>query len=119
MLFCIPFSHVAKPDSIIVVLQNGIGIEKDIAELVHGRTVVGGLCFLCSNKVGPGHIKHIDYGALTLGEYISGYKAAGITSSLDFVAKAFQQAKITVRLSENLGEARWEKLMRHKQKAGK
>ncbi len=104
-------SHVATPDSIIVVLQNGIGIEKDIAELIPGRTVIGGLCFLCSNKVGPGHIKHIDYGALTLGEYISGYKAAGITSSLDFVAKAFQQAKITVRLSENLGEARWKKLV--------
>jgi len=104
-------SHVAKPDSIIVVLQNGIGIEQDIAELVPGRTVVGGLCFLCSNKVGPGHIKHIDYGALTLGEYVSGYHPAGITRSLESVSKAFQAAKITVRLSENLGESRWKKLV--------
>lgn len=104
-------SHVAKPDSIIVVLQNGIGIEQDIAELVPGRTVVGGLCFLCSNKVGPGHIKHIDYGALTIGEYVSGYKPAGITGRLESVSKAFQAAKITVRLSENLGESRWKKLV--------
>jgi len=104
-------SHVATSDSIVVVLQNGIGIEKDIAEFVPGRTVIGGLCFLCSNKVGPGHIKHIDYGALTLGEYISGYKPAGITRRLESVSKIFQQANIAVRLSENLGESRWKKLV--------
>lgn len=102
---------VAKTNSIIVVLQNGIGIEKKIAEIVPGKTVIGGLCFLCSNKIGPGHIRHIDYGTVTLGEYIPEYKPAGITGSLKYVSKAFQQAKITVRLSENLGEARWKKLV--------
>lgn len=103
--------HVTKTNSIIVTLQNGIGIEKKIDKIVPGKTVIGGLCFLCSNKIGPGHIRHIDYGAVTLGEYISGYKPAGITQSLENVSKAFKQAKITVRLSENLGEARWKKLV--------
>lgn len=103
--------HVSKDGGTVVVLQNGIGVEQNIAQIVPGRTVVGGLCFLCSNKIGPGHIKHIDYGVVTLGEYITGYKPAGITSILESLSKTFQQAGISVALSDNLGEARWKKLV--------
>lgn len=46
------------------VLQNGLGVEEEVAEIVGNVTVLGGLCFLCSNKVGPGHIHHLDYGQI-------------------------------------------------------
>ena len=32
-------------------------IEGPIAELLPGTRVVGGMCFICSNKAGPGHIR--------------------------------------------------------------
>ena len=98
--------YVVKSNGIVIVLQNGLGVEKDIAQIVPDAVVLGGLCFLCSNKIGPGHIKHIDYGTITLGEYAPEYRPCGITKSLEFLSDEFERAGISVRLSDNLGEAR-------------
>ena len=103
--------HVAKSNSIVVVLQNGLGVEKDVANIVPDAVVLGGLCFLCSNKIGPGHIKHIDYGNILLGEYTPEYRPCGITKNLKFVSNEFERAGISVQLSDNLREARWRKLV--------
>jgi len=103
--------RVVKKRGVVVVLQNGLGVEKDIAQIVTDAVIVGGLCFLCSNKIGPGHINHIDYGAITLGEYAPEYRPSGITKSLEFLSYDFSQAGINVQLSDNLGEARWKKLV--------
>ncbi len=56
--------HVLKDDGCVLVLQNGWDVERDAAHLVGAERVLGGCCFLCSNKVGPGHIHHLDYGRL-------------------------------------------------------
>ena len=61
--------HLVKDDGIVLTLQNGLGTEKEIAGIVGAAKVLGGLCFLCANKVGPGHIHHLDYGLITLGAY--------------------------------------------------
>lgn len=102
---------VVKKNGIVVMLQNGLGIERDAAQIVPNAIVVGGLCFLCSNKVGPGHVKHLDYGVITLGEYAPDCKPAGITPSVQFLSHEFEHAGITVKQSANLGEARWKKLV--------
>ncbi|MDY6842682.1 MAG: putative 2-dehydropantoate 2-reductase [Thermodesulfobacteriota bacterium] len=103
--------HVVKKTGIVVVLQNGLGVEKDIAQIVPSTVVIGGLCFLCSNKIGPGHIKHLDYGTITLGEYASDYKPTGITKDLEFISQEFKDAGIPTQISGNLREARWKKLV--------
>ncbi len=53
----------------VLVLQNGLDVEADSVEVVGIDRVLGGCCFLCSNKVGPGHIRHLDYGRIVFGEY--------------------------------------------------
>ena len=103
--------HVAKDDSIVVVLQNGLGVEADVRKVLPGATILGGLCFLCSNKIGPGHIRHLDFGSVRLGEFRDDGTAAGITPALDKVSRAFSQAGIPVDVTENLGLARWQKLV--------
>lgn len=103
--------HVLKKGGIVVALQNGLGIEADIAQIVPDAVILGGLCFLCSNKIGPGHIKHLDYGAISLGEYLPGYKPAGITKNIKLISDEFKQAGISVKPSDNLGESRWRKLV--------
>lgn len=103
--------HIVKKGSIVIILQNGLGIEKDIARIVPDAVVMGGLCFLCSNKIGPGHIRHIDYGAISIGEYAQEYKPTGITAHLRFISQEFERAGIPVKLRENIGQARWEKLV--------
>ena len=52
--------HVVKDDGVVLVIQNGLGMEHDVARIVGPARVMGGLSFLCSNKVGPGHIRHLD-----------------------------------------------------------
>ena len=64
----------------------------------------------CSNKVGPGHIRHLDYGQFTLAE-LGPPEGAGTTESMKSVADDFTAAGITVHLAENLAVARWKKLV--------
>ncbi|HLO50230.1 MAG TPA: putative 2-dehydropantoate 2-reductase [Kamptonema sp.] len=102
---------LVKENGVVLVLQNGLGIEADVAEIVGDERVMGGLCFLCSNKVGPGHIRHLDYGTITMGEYFNKYQAGGITDRLRQIAGDFELAGIPIVMSEDLLLARWKKLV--------
>lgn len=100
-----------KKNSIIVLLQNGLGAEDAVAKFVKRQPIIGGLCFVCSNKVGPGHIRHLDYGTITLAEYSPTGDAAGITNNMRLVGGDLSQAKIPIMLNEDLLLARWKKLV--------
>jgi 2-dehydropantoate 2-reductase len=102
---------VVKDDGVVLVLQNGLGIEEEIAAIVGSDKVIGGLCFLCSNKVSPGHIHHLDYGQITLGEYTSNYFPMGITDRMKKIAHDFENAGINIEFAEDLLLARWQKLV--------
>ena len=102
---------LVKDDSVILVLQNGLGVEEEIAQIVGNKNIIGGLCFLCSNKIGPGHIRHIDYKAITLAKYAEGYRACGTTEHMVHLSDDFQEANIPITLFEDLWIARWKKLV--------
>ncbi|MEP0858997.1 putative 2-dehydropantoate 2-reductase [Trichocoleus sp. DQ-U1] len=105
----LPFA--IKEGGVVLVLQNGLGVEEKVAKIVGSERVMGGLCFLCSNKVGPGHIRHLDYKAITLGEYTPDYQPAGITERMRQIAGDFESADIPIQLAEDLLFARWQKLV--------
>lgn len=100
-----------KENGAIVVLQNGLGIEELIQDSLAPQSnavVLGGLCFLCSNKVGPGHIKHLDYGDIRLGAL------ANSTQSNEWIQKisqALNTAGIGTTITPELQKARWQKLV--------
>ncbi len=100
-----------KDNGAVLVLQNGLHTEPEVAKIVGAERVVGGLCFLCSYKVSPGHICHLDYGEITLGEYAQGYKPIGITNRLHKIANDFKRAQIPIKLSGDLLLSRWKKLV--------
>lgn len=102
---------VVKDDGVVLVLQNGLGVEAEAAAIAGSERVLGGLCFLCSNKVGPGHIRHLDYKKIAMGEYSAAGKAVGITDRLRRIAADFERADIPIELAEDLVLARWKKLM--------
>lgn len=91
----------------ILVMQNGLGNEDQVADLVGPERVMGGLAFLCSNKIGPGHIRHLDYGLVVLGEYAT----RGVSERLRAVAADFKRAGLPVQLAADLRVARWQKLV--------
>ncbi len=94
------------PKSVVVLLQNGLGLEEDLSAQLPGVVLAGGLAFICSNKIGPGHIHHLDYGKLIIGSY--NVPDQGI---LEQLVSDFQLAGIHSELSPDLKFARWQKLV--------
>jgi len=94
------------PESLVILLQNGLGLEEELSAQLPGIQIAGGLAFICSNKVGPGHINHLDFGKLILGSY-------NVSQSivLEKVVHDFQEADIHAELAPDLGFARWQKLV--------
>ncbi len=99
------------PDTAIITLQNGFAIEAAIAPLLAGQPLIGGLCFICANKIGPGHIHHLDYGDILLGLHAPGEQGGGITPRLEAIAADFRQGGIPITLTPDLPLARWRKLV--------
>jgi len=101
----------AGDGGVVLMLQNGLGIDEQAAAIVGPDRVMSGLCFICSNKAGPGRIQHLDYGFVTLADYEAGGKAKGITDRMRRVGGDLAAAGIKVELAEDLVLARWQKLI--------
>lgn len=100
---------ILKAHGVVLVFQNGLGVEAEVAAIVGDQRVIGGLCFLCANKTGPGQIHHLDYGQITLAEY--GPNSQGITERMRRIAADFERAGIPIQLAADLNLARWQKLV--------
>ena len=56
-------------DVVVILIQNGIGLEADLQQLFPQLKIIAGLAFICSAKTEPGHIRHQCYGSINLGNY--------------------------------------------------
>lgn len=102
--------QICGPETIVLVLQNGFDVEREAAACLGAERVLGGCCFLCSNKVGPGEIQHIDYGRIAFGEYAPNLSGS-ITPRMQVMASDFQRAGIDMQPAEDLRKVRWSKLV--------
>lgn len=91
----------------ILTLQNGLGNEARLAELFGADRVLGGLAFVCCNRLGPGRIDHSAHGLIRMGEY----SHHGISSRLAALGKLFNASNIQCDTIAKLDEGRWEKLV--------
>lgn len=94
------------PSTRLLTLQNGLGNEELLARLFESNTVLGGLCFVCLNRIAPGTVRHFAYGDVTLGQH-----GAVPDQTTRRIADQLNEAGIKVKLTENLAKARWEKLV--------
>ncbi len=104
-------AEVAGPGTVVVAMQNGLGVEAPLADAAPGATVLGGMCFICSHKDGPGRIRHLDYGGVTLGEHTADGRAAGVTDAVAAVAADLEAAGVAVTREPDLARGRWRKLV--------
>jgi 2-dehydropantoate 2-reductase len=102
---------ILKDNGVVLVLQNGLGVEDNVSKIVGNRRVMAGLCYICSNKAGPGHIRHLDLGHITLADYMPDGSAAGKTPRMKTLAEDFRLAEIDVGLADDMLLARWKKLV--------
>ncbi|HUA39864.1 MAG TPA: 2-dehydropantoate 2-reductase [Candidatus Sulfopaludibacter sp.] len=94
------------PRTAVVTLQNGLGNEEQLARLFPPEQILGGLCFVCLNRVGPGVIQHTAHGKVVLGEFQGPSQPR--TREL---AGLFRQAGIACDITGNLARTHWEKLV--------
>ncbi|MFV0417153.1 MAG: putative 2-dehydropantoate 2-reductase [Dysgonomonas sp.] len=96
---------ILDKNTLVILIQNGLGLEEDLQKEFPDLWIAGGLAFICSNKVSDGHIAHLDYGKLNIGSY-----SCLDNSLLNAVVSDFQQAGIEANAVE-LKDARWMKLV--------
>jgi 2-dehydropantoate 2-reductase len=91
--------------TVILTLQNGLGNEELLARLFPAEQIMGGLCFVCLNRLEPGLIQHIDHGQIVVGEF--GRWPEPRTHE---IASLFRHSGVPCAVSDNLARAHWEKL---------
>ncbi len=94
------------PQTAVITLQNGLGNEEQLARLIPATQILGGLCFVCLNRVAPGEIHHLDHGLIVLGEY-----QRPPEPRTEKVAASLRRAGVPCQITDNLARAHWEKLV--------
>ena len=96
-----------KDSTTILTLQNGLGNEERLAELFGPGRILGGMCFVCINRLEPGVVHHIAEGTITLGEF----RPTADPARVRRIADMLQASRIPARVLEDLRYGRWEKLV--------
>lgn len=93
-------------DTTILTLQNGLGNEEFLSEIIPAERVLGGVAFLCANRGDPGTVRHLGQGALRIGPFRPDafVRCRKVTNS--FVNSGLQCDQV-----DDLLKARWEKLI--------
>ena len=97
---------LAGKNTAVLTLQNGLGNEEQLAKIFPAEQILGGLCFVCLNRVAPGVVHHLDHGMIVLGEF-----QRPSQPRTREIAAAFQNAGVKCHVTENLARAHWEKLV--------
>jgi 2-dehydropantoate 2-reductase len=92
--------------TVVLTLQNGLGNEAQLAALFGPEKILGGLCFVCLNRIEPGKIQHIGHGTVVIGEY-----QRWPEPRTHDIATMFRHAGIPCKVTDNLEAAHWEKLV--------
>lgn len=89
--------------TLVVLIQNGIGVEEDVQRDFPGVQLAAGLAFICSAKTEPGRVNHQCYGSINLANYSCRDEAL-----MAAVVAEFREAGIETGFVE-YHEARWKK----------
>lgn len=97
---------LVKPTTRVLTLQNGLGNEEALAQVVDSTQILGGLCFVCLNRIRPGQIRHLYGGHVVIGEF-----KRKPTDHTEAIAELFRKAGVRCSVSDDLNRANWEKLV--------
>jgi 2-dehydropantoate 2-reductase len=89
--------------TLVVLIQNGIGVEEDVQKMFPDVQLAAGLAFICSAKTQPGIVSHQCYGSINLADYSCRDEAL-----IQAVVDEFREAGVETGLVE-YHEARWKK----------
>jgi 2-dehydropantoate 2-reductase len=106
------------PHTAVVTLQNGLGNEEQLARLFPAEQILGGLCFVCLNRLEPGVIHHLAHGKVVLGEYqrppqppVGPKLRSRAGSRTHELAGLLRRANVPCEVTDDLARTHWEKLV--------
>jgi len=94
------------PSTLVLTLQNGLGVEEPVAEVAGPDRVIGALCYIAAERKEPGVVECRFPGVMTIGKF---GKPAGERTHA--VAALFSRAGVKCEAQDNLEEMRWRKLV--------
>lgn len=97
---------IIGPHTTVILIQNGLGIEENLAIEFPHLSIAGGLGFICSGKFGPGYIVHSEHGKITIGSHQGDNQEV-----LKQVRADFEAACVPCEVSDDLLTSRWKKLV--------
>ena len=86
----------------IVLIQNGLDIERELADAFPDNPIISCLAFIAVSRVAPGEIKHNAYGRLVMGRYPS-----GLDDHCQALSDLFVEGGIDIKLTEEVVRERW------------
>ena len=93
---------IVDEKTLVVLIQNGIGVEADVQQMFPNLQLVAGLAFICSAKTSPGRVSHQCYGSINFGNYSASPEAVALLLD-DFLQAGVKAAEVPYL------EARWRK----------
>lgn len=95
------------PDTVVMSLQNGLGHEDILAEVLGRERVLAGKTYKGGVLLGPGHV----IAGVKGKETIIGELDGSVTGRVQRVAEAFTSAGLDVTVSDNIVGTMWDKLL--------
>jgi len=92
------------PRTVILLIENGIDIEAEIADAFPGNELLSSLAFVAIGRSGHGDIHHQAAGSLILGRYPQGPSPAA-----QRIAAMFEASRIGCSVTQDVIAARWQK----------
>jgi 2-dehydropantoate 2-reductase len=99
-------SPLVGPATAVMTLQNGLGNEELLAQNLGGEKILGGLCFVCLNRIEPGVVRHLAHGTIVMGEY-----RRWPEPRTHDISALIRNAGVPCKVTDNLESAHWEKLV--------
>lgn len=106
-------AEAAGDNAKVVVLQNGLGIEEDLRQVLPDTLhLLGGLCFICAHRSALGVVEHQALGGVNLGYHSGSAETPEQQQALVEEGVAmFRAAGVDSSAAANLAQARWQKLV--------
>jgi 2-dehydropantoate 2-reductase len=102
---------IMHPHSRVILLQNGIGMEEELAEFIDPNNIIGSVTMLRVGRESPGVVRHFGFNLIEFAKYYPSSDKEGITDSIRELQRDFERAGFHSIACAHLPTIRWQKLV--------
>ena len=95
-----------KPNTVIVLIQNGIGIEDALARAFPENEILSAIAYIGVSRIAPGKLEHKGAGKLIIGKF-----GGGESSACKALCEMFEAAGVSAEYTLDIAFYRWKKLL--------